>query len=344
MSTKFIREEEKDHNNERVCSKGNDTSYLETIQKRNQERRATLQQLADEYENIIRQISVVENYDVSYNKPSIRDKVDAVQVDLDLLRENAGTTNFPRNMEPHQDGRPSSATEDRIWLERYATEVVQSYQDLQETSSVLEMVLKRERRKLDTKRDFIAQQQDLKAALTEEIQSIQERNKTKARSKEQDEESSTNNTNLQQLEQGNQWIRQELAYVATKFMTTEEETTAPSENPKRHRDFASDEQERRKQKKLDGGNQTLLKESSTSTPSGSRNLDQIVLDMMNRLLEDPVDPYLFLSRAEGQTSKEVNDTEENKETEELLRILRQCSVIETHPENERLFRLTDYRT
>lgn len=297
-----------------------DEVYLQTLQKKNDAKRDTLKRAVKEYEDELEEMSLPSN-DVAGNvgyfpKLSLADKLNAMHVELDLLHETKSKPEFPRCLENTDE--PSESTQNQRLVTMYGEEILESYKNIMDMKSVLEGVLEREERKLRTKREFIEEQEELNKALHEELRRLKE-------AKQQQFDSKNNSTGddpiqHQAIKDENQWIREQLKYVAGKL--TKQPPVETTENP-------------RKKKRH-------LKESSnTAAQQEKRNemsMDGFVLELMNRLLSSGSDPYFFVARP---TSDSDGQTGINEET---LGLLQECQVVRPHPNNDRLLRLTDYRS
>ena len=334
-------------------------SYLGEIRRQNEQRRETLRKLEQELQHEQRKqlphIHLENDTAHISSRPSIIEKVDAAQVELEVLQDsdnqslvvgdspraflpasNATRSSFPACLEKGASVEP--VTERIALLESFGEEIVDHYNDLLQTNSLFETLLERAKNKLQIKRDFTAQQEDLRKALDEELRTIRKRRETSVKETSEKESQHYENSSLQgsntrerSRQNENQWLRQQLSYVAARLVNDDKKTNATAsldvQNQRHH--LASSSRMSKKRKVGDGA-------QKDTTSSASSTLDQVVLAAMNKLLDDPLDPYLFLGTTkDGETR--------HKSEQDILKILTHCKVVEAHPDNERLIRLTDYR-
>jgi hypothetical protein len=336
-------------------------SYLDEIQRQNDQRRETLRELEQELQHEKRQQPQPIHLDgndashISSSRPSMIEKIEAAQVELEVLQDshkqslavrdspqafflpasNATRSSFPACLEKGESVEP--ATERKALLEGFGEEIVDHYNDLLQTSSFFESLLERAKNKLKIKRDFTAQQEDLRKALDEELRTIRNLheksvNENHEKESQHDKTSSIQESNVREsLQSENQFLRQQLAYVAVRLVNGDEvEKAAASLDVQNQRyQLASSSRMSKKRKASDGAPKDANSASST--------LDQVVLAAMDKLLDDPLDPYLFLGSTKDRESHDRSNEQD------VLKLLKHCKVVEAHPDNERLIRLTDYR-
>ena len=231
----------------------------------------------------------------------------AMEEELRLLQQQ--NTEFPSAVaiaslfDNHPSERPSEATVQDILLRQYAEEVLESYQDLAETHQTLEMVLERETQKLNVKKTFVEQQKSL-------FQSMKEKQAPAESLTQQITEGEE--TALEKAKKENQWIRQEFQYITRKLLDERESLAGAKRTETSTEDLRATKKKKRRliDKKI-------------------KAFEKLVLDLIQRLLDTPDNPYLTL--------------DETATDEEEIELLRKCGVIQYHPDNKTMIRLIDFR-
>lgn len=276
--------------------------FLDLLKEGNDKRRQELHKLVEEYEK------EVDNDDRRLSDPTA-----ALQIELDLLKEQQQQTTqvgaTASLLASSPEDRPSDTTVQQALMDEYATEVLDSYQDLVETQSTLEMVLEREKRKLQVKRSFVEQQKSLLEPLQEEQRLFH------LKGKKDDEGDEPSPSAEDSIEKENEWIRKELGYVLCQLSPAKEKEAGGSK----------DSRQRKKKRR-----RPQVDDSKESSPLP---LKKLILGLTQRLLDDPKDPYLKLE----------DYAEEDERDEMVKELLLNSGVAQTHPENDGLIRLTDYR-
>ena len=302
--------------NDQAVEVSQDEIFLNHLKARNDDKRKELERLMVDYEK------EHGNLDTASSSSSNKNIQDALQTEFQLLKE-ATTDNLssmPRTslLETTNGNQPSESTLETMEMQQYAKDVLNSYHDLRETHQTLEMVLERETKKLAVKKAFVHQQKSI-------LLSLEESQRTTSKGEAgHPAESSTNPSDSNCIEVNikseNEWIRQQLHSICLKLTASDKTSTEEvSEGVKRKSSALGSSKSKRRRLK-----------SSTESPT---SLEMIIQKLLQRLLVDkPDDPYLS-----------VEDLDNYSTRPQALELLKRCGVVQTHPENDKMIRLTDFR-
>ena len=296
----------------------------------------------------------------SLRRPSSIDYSDALEVELSLLedlkstndeKEDGDTEIIPSRSDSLlqrlvvSQGTTSEAQR-HLETHNFGEEILESFQDLDHTVRTLEKVQKREESKLQSKQAFWDEQETLFQSLQEQLQQLRDtgkkniENNTAALLSNNDEKAPSTSAEvtpqqsiMDRIERNHQWIRQELKYASQKLEP--QDRTISSSN------FKSKKRKRKKDLDPKGSSRAIVT-PPTASPSLQKHMsvEQIVLPLLQRLLDDPRNPYLSL---EADDDNDKNGSEQRLAALNSIHSLREWGVVRCHPENEHLICLTDYR-